>query len=583
MRLMNEIREQWTARILAVLEQMAAEEGIEAIALPEMLVPGKPPKSEMGDIAYPLFPFAKVLRRPPPLLAKQIAEKLGGADAGVKALGPYLNIRVDRSAVIANLLAKVKAAGDSWGAGSELTGRKVMIEFSSPNTNKPLHLGHLRNDILGVSCSRILAARGAEVQMVNLINDRGVHICKSMLAYEKFGDGETPESRQMKSDHFVGEFYVRYAQWAAEDEGAEKDAQDMLLAWEAGDPRVRKLWETMNGWALDGINVTYKRTGVKFDRIYRESETYLLGKQQIERGLAEGVFYRHEDGSVRLGLEEIDLDMKVFLRPDGTSVYITQDLGTAVSRHEEWPFDQLIYVVGNEQEYHFRVLFFALKKLGFPWASLLRHLAYGMVTLPDGKMKSREGTVVDADELIDSLSALALKEIREKGREGAVGSAEETAEKIAIAALHYYLLQAAPAKDMVFNPKESLSFTGNTGPYLQYVVARVAGLIARSSDEIEKLGGSPSLLTRDDEWELVRRIGEYPDLVGRAAEKLDPSILTAGLYQIARDFSRYYHEVPIAKAENKQLAASRMTLARAVLFTLKSGFRLLNIPYVESM
>ena len=421
MRLMNEIREQWTARILAVLEQMAAEEGIEAIALPEMLVPGKPPKSEMGDIAYPLFPFAKVLRRPPPLLAKQIAEKLGGADAGVNALGPYLNIRVDRSAVIANLLAKVKAAGDSWGAGSELTGRKVMIEFSSPNTNKPLHLGHLRNDILGVSCSRILEARGAEVQMVNLINDRGVHICKSMLAYEKFGNGETPESRQMKSDHFVGEFYVRYAQWAAEDEGAEKDAQDMLLAWEAGDPRVRKLWETMNGWALDGINVTYKRTGVKFDRIYRESETYLLGKQQIERGLAEGIFYRHEDGSVRLGLEEIDLDMKVFLRPDGTSVYITQDLGTAVSRHEEWPFDQLIYVVGNEQEYHFRVLFFALKKLGFPWASLLRHLAYGMVTLPDGKMKSREGTVVDADELIDSLSALALKEIREKGREGGGG------------------------------------------------------------------------------------------------------------------------------------------------------------------
>lgn len=537
----------------------------------------------MGDLSFPMFPFAKDFKKAPPVLAAAAAEELGGENTGVGVAGPYLNVKIDRSAAMSALLDSIEAGGDKWGTGHELNGRKIMIEFSSPNTNKPLHLGHLRNDILGESCARIMKARGAEVEKVNLVNDRGVHICKSMLAYRKFGGGETPESLGVKSDRFVGDLYVKFVQWAKKEERAEEEAQEMLQEWESGDKDVRDLWKTMNGWALSGIEATYRRTGVSFDRIYRESETYLMGRDQVLKGLEAGVFYKDEDGSVRLDMTDIGLDTKVLLRSDGTSVYITQDLGTAISRHEEWPFDELIYVVGSEQEYHFRVLFHALKKLGFPWAERLRHLSYGMVNLPEGKMKSREGTVVDADDLIDKLSGLALAEIRDKGREGDVEDAEQTAEKIAIAALHYFLLQVSPTKDMIFNPEDSLAFSGNTGPYLQYMVARVSGLIAKAPDTVREAAIDPSLLNRDDEWDLSRKIAEYPELVSRAAAKLDPSILAGGLYEIARDFSRYYHEVPIAKADDVTVAASRMALARAVLVTIKNGFQLLNIPYIESM
>lgn len=580
---LKDIQNLWTSRVLGELENMAESAGVESDGFSSRLSVGKPPKSDMGDLSYPLFPFAKDLKKAAPVLAAEIAGRLGGEEAGISVAGPYLNIRIDRASAISNLLEIIEASGDDWGSGDNLAGRKVMVEFSSPNTNKPLHLGHLRNDILGESCARIIAARGAEVQKVNLVNDRGVHICKSMLAYRKFGEGQTPETMGVKSDRFVGDLYVRFCQWAREEKDAEDEAQMMLQAWESGDKEIRDLWKTMNGWALSGIESTYKRTGVSFDRIYRESETYLLGKEQVLKGLESGVFYKDDDGSIRLDMNEIGLDTKVLLRSDGTSVYITQDLGTAVSRHDEWPFDQLIYVVGSEQEYHFRVLFYALKKLGFPWAERLRHLSYGMVNLPEGKMKSREGTVVDADDLIDKLTDLALSEIQAKGREDDVGDASSTAEKIAIAALHYFLLQVSPTKDMIFNPEESLSFTGNTGPYLQYMVARVTSLIAKASEGVRDADVKPELLDRDDEWELSRRIAEYPELVSRAADKLDPSILAAGLYEIARDFSRYYHEVPIARADDVSLAASRMSLARAVLATLKSGFRLLNIPYIEAM
>lgn len=580
---MNDIKELWTARVLAVLEKMADAAGVSSENFQSRLTVGKPPKSDMGDLSFPLFPFAKDFKKAPPVLAAAVAEELGGDEAGVGVAGPYLNVKIDRGTAMSALLESIDTQGDKWGTGDELNGRKIMIEFSSPNTNKPLHLGHLRNDILGESCARILKARGADVQKVNLVNDRGVHICKSMLAYQKFGENETPESLGVKSDRFVGDLYVQFVQWAKKEQSAEEEAQLMLQEWESGDKEIRELWKTMNGWALSGIEATYRRTGVSFDRIYRESETYLMGRDQVLKGLDAGVFYKDEDGSVRLDMTDIGLDTKVLLRSDGTSVYITQDLGTAISRHDEWPFDELIYVVGSEQEYHFRVLFYALKQLGFPWAERLRHLSYGMVNLPEGKMKSREGTVVDADDLIDKLTALALAEIRDKGREGDVEDAEQTAEKIAIAALHYFLLQVSPTKDMIFNPEESLAFSGNTGPYLQYMVARVSGLIAKAPDAVRKAEIDPTFLNRDDEWELSRRIAEYPELVSRAAAKLDPSILAAGLYEIARDFSRYYHEVPIAKADDHIVAASRMALARAVLVTIKNGFQLLNIPYIESM
>lgn len=580
---MKDLQQDWKSRVVCTLTEMASDAGIELDNIESRLSVGKPPKPELGDLSFPLFPFAKDFRKAPPALAAEAAAAMGGEEAGVNATGPYLNVRIDRSAAIADVLATVAEAGDSWGNGSDMAGRKVMIEFSSPNTNKPLHLGHLRNDILGESCARIMAASGAEVQKANLVNDRGVHICKSMLAYDKFGDNETPESLGVKSDRFVGDLYVKFCQWAKDDKNAEEEAQVMLQNWEAGDEKVRTLWKTMNGWALSGINATYERTGISFDRIYRESETYLLGKDQVLKGLEKNVFYKDEDGSIRLDMSDIGLDTKVLLRSDGTSVYMTQDLGTAISRHDEWPFDELIYVVGSEQEYHFRVLFYALSQLGFPWAERLKHLSYGMVNLPEGKMKSREGTVVDADDLIDNLTELALKEIREKGREEAVGDAEATAEKIAIAALHYFLLQVSPTKDMIFNPEESLSFNGNTGPYLQYMVARIAGLITKAPEALADAETDAALLTRDDEWELSRKIAEFPSLISRAASKLDPSVLAGGLYDLAREFSRYYHEVPIAKAEDQSLAATRMVLARAVLTTLANGFRLLNIPYIEAM
>lgn len=580
---MNDLKEIWIAKVITALEKLADKEGISAAGFRTRMSVGKPPKSEMGDFSFPLFPFAKDFKKAPAAIATDLVDVLGGEKAGVMAAGPYLNVRIDRSAAITDILNTVAEAGDEWGNGKELAGRKVMVEFSSPNTNKPLHLGHLRNDILGESCARITAARGADVQKVNLVNDRGIHICKSMLAYKKFGNGETPESLGVKSDRFVGDLYVQYNDWASKDETAEKQAQQMLQSWESGDKETRELWETMNRWALSGIEKTYERTGVCFDKIYRESETYMLGKEQVLSGVKKGVFFTHEDGSVRFDMAEIGLDTKVLLRSDGTSVYMTQDLGTAIHRHEDWPFDQLIYVVGSEQEYHFRVLFHALAKLGYPWAEKLRHLSYGMVNLPEGKMKSREGTVVDADDLIDNLATMALEEIRSKGREEVLEDAENTAEKIAIAALHYFLLQVSPTKDMIFNPKESLSFNGNTGPYLQYMVARVTGLIAKAPDEIETADVDAALLVREDEWDLCRRIAEFPELVCRAAEKLDPSLLAAGLYEIARDFSRYYHDVPIAKAPDVRLAAARMAMAKAVLVTLKSGFRLLNIPYIEAM
>ncbi len=580
---MNTLHENWKTRVLEALERMASEAGIENFNPADHLTMGKPPKAEMGDISFPLFPFAKIFRKAPPALAGEVVAMLGGEENGLTTAGPYLNIRMNRAEAVRDVLASVEKAGQAWGRGSELNGRKIMIEFSSPNTNKPLHLGHLRNDILGESCARILEARGAEVRKVNLVNDRGVHICKSMLAYRKFGEGETPESLGIKSDRFVGDLYVRFSQWAKEDASAEEQAREMLRLWEKGDAEVRRLWKTMNEWALSGIQATYERTGVSFHTRYLESETYLLGKEQVLKGLEQGVFYRADDGSIQMNMEDIGLDNKVLLRSDGTSVYITQDLGTAISRHEEWPFNQLIYVVGSEQEYHFRVLFHALKKLGFPWAEKLRHLSYGMVNLPEGKMKSREGTVVDADDLIDRLAAMALEEIRSKGRENAVDNAGETAEKIAIAALHYFLLQVSPVKDMIFNPEESLSFNGNTGPYLQYMVARIVGLTERAPQSLGELEPAPEMLERDDEWDIVRKISEFPELVARAADKLDPSILAGGLYELAHAFSRYYHDAPIAREENRVLAASRMALCRCVLITLRNGFELLNIPYIESM
>ncbi len=583
---MNRQKNTWRAILEEALERAAKTKGISG-DLKAKLIIEQPPRTDMGDLAFPMFPFAKEFRMAPAAIAAMVKENLGEDIPGTtQCLGPYINVFIDRARGAKEILDRIGEEGPDYGSSRELEGQKIMVEFSCPNTNKPLHLGHLRNDAIGESVSRILKAAGAEVQKVNLINNRGVHICKSMLAYQKFGGGVTPEKAGKKGDHLVGDFYVKFNQWAKEEPAAEIQAQEMLKKWEAGNEEVTALWKTMNQWTLDGINETYQNTNISFDRYYYESDTYLSGRDEVLKGLEKGVFYKDEDGSVRLDLSDLGMDTKVMLRSDGTSVYMTQDLGTAIARHGDFPFDRLIYVVGAEQEYHFQVLFHALKKLGYPWADMLFHLSYGMVNLPEGKMKSREGTVVDADDLLDQLSAMAGEEIRSKDRSEAVGDVEGTSRKIALAALHYFLLQVSPSKDMVFNPRDSLSFNGNTGPYLQYVSARISSMLEKFEErrsDFEGFEEDPCLLTGDGEWELLKSLGAFPDALQTAALALNPSLLAAQLHDIAKKFSRFYHDCPVLGEENKSLALARVLLSRRVLQVMKKGFDLVNIPFLEKM
>ena len=576
-----------------------------------------PPKPEMGDLGIPMFIFAKNFKMAPMMVSKEIARIINEsaelsararAVGEILAVGPYVNAKLNKSGEVFRILSKIEGEGENYGTlGSDgtphLAGRKVMVEFSSPNTNKPLHLGHLRNDALGESVSRILKKAGAQVFKVDLINNRGIHICKSMLAYKLFHEknGDTPESLGMKGDHFVGQCYVEFDRYLKGSKDgtepphpeAQEMAEEMLRKWEAGDEETRKLWEMMNRWTFDGVKVTYERTGVSFDKFYFESETYLKGKDEILKGLEQGVFFKAEDGSVRVDVTEAvgkgkdgEDHEKVLLRKDGTSVYITQDIGTAISRHADWDFNQMVYVVASEQIFHFKVLFYILRKLGFSWAEKLHHLSYGLVNLPNGRMKSREGTVVDADDLIDSLRDDALAAIKERGREDEVGDAGEVAEKVAIAALHYYLLQVSPIKDMIFNPEESLSFNGNTGPYLQYMGARIASILRKAEESgfnAALTKDAAELLTSAEEWELVKRLGEYPNEIARAAENLDSSIVANYIYDVAKLFSKFYQNCPILGSEDENLKSARLVLAKATLRVLKEAMGLVLVPYLSRM
>lgn len=588
---MKELKKIWHGKVTEALNKLRISMNVDCPGITEEEVPlENPPDPVMGDLGFPMFMFAKKFRKGPPVIAREVAEILSGdvelAEYGrVQSQGPYVNVFVSREKATESVLKNILLSPESYGKTNSLSGRKIMIEFSSPNTNKPLHLGHLRNDALGESVSRILKFLGAEVYKVCIINNRGVHICKSMLAYKKFGNNETPESLGVKSDRFVGDFYVKFAKWASEDPGAEEEAQEMLRKWEAGDPDTVALWKKMNNWAVSGMERTYKRTGVSFDKYYFESDTYLLGKDAIAKGLEEKIFYKDEEGTTWVDLTEENLDKKVLLRKDGTSVYITQDIGTAIQRHNDWPFDQLVYVVGSEQIYHFKVLFLVLKKLGYSWADMLYHLSYGMVNLPEGRMKSREGTVVDADDLIDSLRDMAVEEIKVKNREEAVGDINDVAEKIALGALHYFLLQVTPSKDMLFNPKESLSFNGDTGPYLQYMGARITSVLkkAESSPSVQGAVSDYSLLDEEYEWELLKLLAKFPDVVDEAGRNMDPSRIALYLYELSKGFSRFYHECPILDEKNPVLSKTRLDLAKAVLVVLKNAMNLVMIPFLESM
>lgn len=610
--------------IAAALNEFIAQKKIES----ETISAGSirienPPKPEMGDIGSPMFMFARTLRMAPPVIAGE-AERIINSPQGTgnfsaeqiagigtfRAEGPYINVRLNKQNAVSSIIRKILAQGEDFGSLGEdgtkpLAQSHVMVEYSSPNTNKPLHLGHMRNDALGESVSRILRKAGADVFRTIIVNDRGIHICKSMLAYKLFHEknGDTPQSLGMKGDHFVGQCYVEFDRYLKGDPEknipphpeAQAMAEEMLVKWEQGDSETRSLWQRMNGWTMDGVRQTYMRTGVGFEKYYFESETYLLGKEVIEAGLEKGIFFKADDGSVRIDVTEAagpgkdgGRQEKVLLRKDGTSVYITQDLGTAIKRHQDWSYNQMVYVVASEQNYHFKVLFYILRKLGYEWAQKLFHLSYGMVNLPTGRMKSREGTVVDADDLIDSLHQDALKAINERGRDEAVGDADDVAEKVALSALHYYLLQVSPAKDMVFNPEESLSFTGNTGPYLQYMGARISSILRKAEEAgiaEDTSDQALSLLTHESEWELIKSLDRYPQIVLKAAQDLDPSVIAVHLYEVSKNFSAFYRDCPITSlgAEDRMLSGARLALARCTLIVIKDAMSLLVLPFLERM
>ena len=609
---MSESKAKFRTLIAEAINQIIREKMPDTPAVePQTIVVQDSPDSKMGDLGSPMFVFAKQLHLAPPAIAQEVVQKIGEKAASIGTVlnvGPYVNLKLDKQKELASILSKIAGQKDSYGSLNEegkplLEGEKIMVEFSSPNTNKPLHLGHMRNDALGESVSRILKKAGAEVYKVNIINNRGIHICKSMLAYKLFHEknGDTPEKLGMKGDHFVGQCYVEFERYLKGEKEkpetahpqAQEQAEEMLVKWEAGDPEIRALWKTMNDWTFEGVNETYRRTGVSFDKFYFESETYLKGKDEIAKGLEKGIFFKAEDGSVRVDVTEAvgkgkdgEDHEKVLLRKDGTSVYITQDIGTAISRHNDWPFNQLIYVVASEQIFHFKVLFYILKKLGFEWADKLYHLSYGLVNLPNGRMKSREGTVVDADDLIDSLHADALKAIQERGREEDVGDADEVAEKVALAALHYYLIQVSPVKDMIFNPEESLSFNGNTGPYLQYMGARIASILRKSEEEgISALEpeAAAKFLNSAEEWELAKKLGEYPSVIAKAAGNKDPSVVAAWLYDLSKLFAKFYQACPILSAGDAEIKKARLSLAAATLQVMKDAMNLVLVPYLPKM
>ncbi|MCK4880858.1 MAG: arginine--tRNA ligase [Bacteroidales bacterium] len=475
----------------------------------------------------------------------------------------------------------------------------VMIEYSSPNTNKPLHLGHIRNNLLGHSISRILKATGNRVKQVNLVNDRGIHICKSMLAWQMDGKGEDPLSSGMKGDHLVGKYYVRYdqiyksqVQTFVENGMSQKEAEaeaevliearEMLRKWEAEDPEVRALWKTMNDWVYAGFDQTYRRLGINFDKTYYESETYKLGKELVLKGLREGVLYQKEDGSVWANLEEEGLDHKLLLRSDGTSVYMTQDVGTAHQRYEESAFDSHIYVVGNEQNYHFQVLAIVLKKLGYAWADKLYHLSYGMVELPEGKMKSREGTVVDADDLMDEMEVTARQMSEELGKLEEFSEEEKRriCRQIGMGALKYFILKVDPRKNMTFDPRESVDFNGNTGPFIQYTYARIRSVMRKGAD-MHKGTGNEELNKK--EVILIRMMHDFPEILSEAAHTLNPSLVANFMYELAKEFNQFYHDYSILSAETAGQVSQRLLIIEAAGNMIESGMELLGIEVPERM
>ena len=554
-----------------------------------------------GNITLVVFPFVKLARKAPQQVAAEIGEWLMANSQGLiakyNAVQGFLNLVIDDTFWVKQLEAI--DADANYGRQPDRN-QLMMVEYSSPNTNKPLHLGHVRNNLLGYSIAQIQEENGWKVVKTNIVNDRGIHICKSMLAWLKFGNGETPESSGKKGDHLIGDYYVRfdkeYKKQIAELMAAGKDeetakreaplmleAQEMLRRWEANDPEVRALWAKMNSWVYAGFDETYKRMGVSFDKIYYESNTYLEGKSEVEKGLASGQFYRREDGSVWADLTKDGLDEKLLLRSDGTSVYMTQDIGTAKLRFQDYPIDKMVYVVGNEQEYHFKVLSILLDRLGFPFGKELVHFSYGMVELPNGKMKSREGTVVDADDLMDKMVEDAKEISKDKVNtlQGITeAEANEIARKVGLGALKYFILKVDPRKNMLFNPAESIDFNGNTGPFIQYTYARIQSVLRKAHERVSGLAVSG---LEEKELTLIQRLTEYPSVVRTAGEEFSPAVICNYAYALACDFNSFYHDLSILNEPDEAKKALRLLLAKNVAKVLKSAFALLGIEMPDRM
>lgn len=556
-----------------------------------------------GDWTYVVFPLLKISRKKPEETAQILGEALKAAYPavdGFEVVKGFLNLTMKHqwhADMLHTIIEDKRYGAKEVSSNSPL----VMVEYSSPNTNKPLHLGHVRNNLLGFSIARILTETGNRVVKTNIVNDRGIHICKSMLAWQKWGNGETPESSGKKGDHLVGDYYVLFdkhfkaeikeleAQGYSKEQAEQRsplmqEAREMLRKWESGDKEVRTLWHMMNQWVYDGFDATYKRLGVDFDKIYYESDTYLIGKEEVLRGLKKGILQQHDDGSIWYDLTSKGMDEKLLIRADGTTVYMTQDVGTAKMRYQDFPIDKMVYVVGNEQEYHFKVLSQLLDELGFSFGKSLYHFSYGMVELPDGKMKSREGTVVDADDLMEEMVSRAKEIALEAGRAKDLPEDEvnDIAEKVGLGALKYFILKVDPRKNMVFNPKESIDFNGNTASFIQYAYARICSLLERAESSDQQINWLQTDFN-ESERKLILTLAAYPDAVSDAANAYNPAAIANWVYDLVKQYNSFYHDYSVLREENDTLRAARLALSAAVADTIKRAMYLLGIDMPKRM
>jgi arginyl-tRNA synthetase len=557
-----------------------------------------------GHLTLVVFPLLKISKKNPEQTALEIGNYLIENEpivAGFNVVKGFLNLTI-APAYWVGLLNEINASQEYGTTQAEKNAPLVMIEYSSPNTNKPLHLGHIRNNLLGYSLSEIMKANGYNVLKTNIVNDRGIHICKSMLAWEKWGNGETPESSGKKGDHLIGDYYVKFdreykkelselqaaglTQKEAEEKSAlMQEARGMLRRWEAGNPDTIALWSMMNSWVYAGFDETYRALGVDFDKIYYESQTYTEGKKEVEKGLQKGIFYRKDDGSIWADLTADGLDEKLLLRADGTSVYMTQDIGTAKLRFDDYPIDKMIYVVGNEQNYHFQVLSVLLDKLNFAFGKGLLHFSYGMVELPEGKMKSREGTVVDADDLIAEMINTARETARQLGKLDGYSEDEinKVAQTVGLGALKYFILKVDPRKNMVFNPKESIDFNGNTGPFIQYTYARIQSVLRKFNETAPLSASSACVELSEKEETLIQLLSEFPATVKEAADNFSPAVIANYIYDLVKEYNQFYHDFPILKEATAELKIFRLILSKNVGKVIKTAFGLLGIDVPERM